>query len=153
MKKKKLILIGIASVVLGVAFVSCNDTETDECVVKTYDKKSLDGISNITGTFVITIDKTEYELYVLKGKLISSTNGSTGNVYRAEQTIICDGTFPMTAEGGMAADARVTVLKDKYDIPCAASYLVYNKNEKRYEYAVFYTVDEPCDWINELTNN
>lgn len=151
MKKQGfLIALGCACMIAVSTFVACNEKEENEYVNRSLNKKLLEESSDITGTFTLMNGKVEYDLYVLNGRLISSTNVSTGNVYKTKQVVICDSKFPKTEAGGLAASARASVLQEKYNMPCVVAFEVYNKEEKCKEYAVFYTVDEPCDWIEEL---
>lgn len=86
MKKQGfLIALGCTCMIAVSTFVACNEKEENECVNRSLNKKLLEESSDITGTFTLMNGKVEYDLYVLNGRLISSTNVSTGNVYKTKQ--------------------------------------------------------------------
>ena len=88
MKKQGfLIALGCTCMIAVSTFVACNEKEENECVNRSLNKKLLEESSDITGTFTLMNGKVEYDLYVLNGRLISSTNVSTGNVYKTKQIV------------------------------------------------------------------
>lgn len=148
---KKVIVFSVVSLFLGLLFVSCNNDD-NEYVDLNLNKKSVEQSIPVNGTFVMEKDKVKYEILIIDGRLISSTNLTSGNVYRAPQQIICDNNYPYTNAGISAAKARVEVLSSKYGIPCVDYYLVYNKDKRIDEVLVLYSVDEPCDWMDDVLN-
>lgn len=146
---KKVIVFSVLSLFLGLLFVSCNNDDNEYVDLN---KKSVEQSISVNGTFVMEKDKVEYEILIIDGRLISSTNLTTGNVYRAPQQIICDSNYPYTNEGISAAKARVEVLSSRDKIPCVDYYHVYNKDKGIDEILVLYSVDEPCDWMDDILN-
>lgn len=150
MKRKKVCLIALCmSLVAGGAFVACNSNdEKDFSDVK---KKSVQQTELITGSFVMTTnDKVEHLLSIIDGRLVNCTNLSTGKVYRAPQEVFCDSYYSCNDAGMKAAADRADILKEKYGVPCADSYLAYNKDKEIYVVIVLYSNEGPCDWMDEI---
>lgn len=151
MKRKKVCLIALSCISLasGATFVACDNNEEKEFL--DVNKKSVEQSEAVSGNFIMTTnDKVEHMLYILNGRLISCTNLTTGKIYKAPQEVICDSSYPCTDAGMKAAANRADILKEKYGMPCADSYLVYNKDKGTREVIVLYSKDGPCDWMNEI---